>query len=54
LDELAARLDNIAHQPREYFIGLAKVADLHLQQRARFLSRVVSQSCSGFISPRPL
>src|SRR5262245_51578358 len=37
LDELAARLDYIAHQPREYLISLAEIADLHLQQRARFL-----------------
>ena len=34
LDELAARLDDVAHQAREDLVGLAEVADLHLQQRA--------------------
>src|SRR6185295_3277694 len=37
LDELTARLDDIAHQPREDLVGLAEIADLHLQQRARLL-----------------
>src|SRR5262245_61062058 len=35
LDELTARLDDVAHQPRKDFIGLTEVADLHLQERAR-------------------
>src|SRR5438270_4102362 len=35
LDEFAARLDEIAHQGREGFLGEVFVADPHLQQRAR-------------------
>ena len=34
LDELAARLDLIAHQRREHLIGLRVVLGAHLQQRA--------------------
>ena len=35
LDEVAARLDLLAHQRREDAIGLGSVVDLSLQQRAR-------------------
>src|SRR5258707_10669732 len=35
LDKFAARLDEIAHQGREGFLGEVFVADPHLQQRAR-------------------
>src|ERR1700722_12187064 len=35
LDELAARLDNIAHELDEDVVGLVDLADLDLQQRAR-------------------
>ena len=33
-DEVAARLDHVAHQRAEYLGGVLGVADLHLQQRA--------------------
>src|SRR5687767_4900578 len=35
LDELAARLDQVAHQLGEDVVGLVDLLDLHLQQRAR-------------------
>ena len=54
LDEFAARLDLVAHQPREHVVGVVGIIDPHLQQRADFGSSVVSQSWSAFISPRPL
>src|SRR5215831_20311094 len=37
LDEGAAWFDNVAHQAGEDLVGLAQVADFHLQQRARVL-----------------
>ena len=36
LDEFAARLDEVAHQGREGFLGEVGVADPHLEQRAGF------------------
>jgi hypothetical protein len=55
LDEGAARLDVVAHERGEYLVGGDGIVDLHLEQAPRFVgSIVVSQSCSGFISPSPL
>ena len=54
LNEDAPRLDLVAHENREQFLGADAVFDRHLQQPARSGFIVVSQSCSGFISPRPL
>ena len=55
LDEGAARLDLVAHQLGEDLVGGDAVVDLHPQQAPRPCgSMVVSQSCDGFISPRPL
>ena len=54
LDELLARRHRRAHQHVEGLVRLDAVVDRDLQQRARAGSIVVSQSCSGFISPRPL
>ena len=55
LDELAARLDLIAHQRREHLVRLGVVLGAHLQQRPVAPgSIVVFHSVSGFISPRPL
>jgi hypothetical protein len=54
LDELAPGFDQIAHQRREQAVGLEGVLDPHLEQGSTSGSIVVSQSCSGFISPRPL
>ena len=54
LDKLPARLDVIAHQRREHLISHKGILDGHLQHRRASGSIVVSHSCSGFISPRPL
>src|SRR5512140_2969954 len=35
LDELAARLDRVAHEDREDLVGLDGVLDAHLQEAAR-------------------
>ena len=55
LDEGAARLDLVAHQLGEDLVGGDAVVDLHPAAAAGPCgSMVVSQSCDGFISPRPL
>ena len=55
LDEFAARLDHIAHQLGEQLVGLVGMLAPSPRSRERaFSSSVVSHSCSGFISPRPL
>ena len=55
LDELAPRLDLVAHQGREHQVGFRVVLRLDLEQRADARDPSwSSQSCSGFISPRPL
>ena len=52
LDEFGAGLDDVAHQGLEDLAGLVGVLDLDLVEAADL--GVVSQSCSGFISPSPL
>ena len=54
LDKLTPRLDLIAHQDGEDAVGFDGVFDADLEHCAFFGVHVVSQSCSGFISPRPL
>ena len=54
LNELAPGFHDIAHQLGEDVVSLGQIVDLHLQQRPRLGSSVVSHSCSGFISPKPL
>ena len=53
-DELAPRLDLVAHQRREHQVGFHVIfgADLRSVRVSGFI--VVSHSVSGFISPRPL
>src|SRR5262245_15269918 len=34
-DELAARLDQLAHEHGEHLVGLHRVLELHLEERAR-------------------
>jgi hypothetical protein len=54
LDELAPRLDGIAHQHGEDLIRF-NASSILTCNNVRFSGfMVVSQSCSGFISPRPL
>ena len=53
LDELAARLDRVAHQRREDVLGLVVLGRTCSSVRVAG-SIVVSQSSSAFISPRPL
>ena len=53
-DELAARFDGVAHQDGEDLVRLDRVVNL-TSSSVRFSGFiVVSQSCSGFISPSPL
>ena len=55
LDEGAPRLDLVAHQLGEDLVGGDAVArSARCSSAARSGSMVVSQSCAGFISPRPL
>ena len=54
LDELTAWLYLVAHQRREELVRSNRIFDGYLQHTASLRSMVVSHSCSGFISPRPL
>ena len=54
LDELAARLDLVAHQHGEDLVGRLASSMRHELSVRVMGSMVVSQSWSGFISPRPL
>jgi hypothetical protein len=54
LDEIAARLNLVAHQAAEQVVRLVRFADLTCSRVRASGSRVVSHSCSAFISPRPL
>jgi hypothetical protein len=54
LDELAARLDHVAHQLGEESSASSTSLTFTCSSERAFSSSVVSQSCSGFISPRPL
>jgi uncharacterized ferredoxin-like protein len=54
LDELATRLDEVAHQGREDLLGRSTSPIATSSRLRRAGSIVVSQSCSAFISPRPL
>ena len=53
-DEFSARLDGVSHQNRKDVVGFYGIVDPDLQQGALLRVMVVSQSCSGFISPKPL
>ena len=54
LDELAARLHVIAHQGREDLFAFDGILEPHSSRVRDSAFIVVSQSCSAFISPRPL
>ena len=54
LDELAARLHDVAHQAREDFVGNVGLIDYDASIERFSGSSVVSHNCSAFISPRPL
>lgn len=54
LDELAPRGHFLAHEPLKELAGLEGVLELHPLEDPLLRFMVVSQSCSGFISPRPL
>lgn len=55
-DELAAGFDDISHEDRKHAIRLDGVVliEIHLEQFCASGFMVVSKSCFGFISPRPL
>ena len=53
-DKGAARFNRIAHQRGEQLIGSDGVLTVTRSMRRLSGSMVVSHSCSGFISPRPL
>ena len=52
LNEIAARLDDIAHQPDEHFIGLVGVVDADLEKRAGLgVERVgISLGSGGYLT----
>ena len=54
LDEVAARLDVVAHQRGEDVVGLDPSSIFTCSSVRRIGFIVVSASWSGFISPRPL
>jgi hypothetical protein len=53
-DELAAGGDFVAHEEGEQRVGFGGVVDGDFEEAAFSGSIVVSKSCFGFISPRPL
>jgi len=54
LNEGSAAVNGVSHQHGEELVGLSCVFDPHLKEARLSGFMVVAQSCSAFISPRPL